>query len=155
MTKVIRVQFPSGDSPMRVDAAGVPAGIFTSREYDYFLLDDKTEVPPNACAVVQVGDILKIVKVVGIMRSSVRAAKHAIAVFDLKAHREALTRKNEIEALKQDILARAEDTKQRQKLNDLASEDPILKQMLDDLHRLESPDVVAAEEAAPPSRPPS
>lgn len=135
MSKVIRVQFSqAAGSEMHVSEARRQ---LSAREYDYFLIGDDVEVKKGSLAVVDVSGVLRIVQVNAVIARSAKATKYAICVFNLDDHRERLNKIQDIESLKAAIRERAEEARERARLQELASEDNELAKMLEELRQLE------------------
>ena len=139
MSKVIRVQFHNGPFMQTEENRRT----LDTREYDYFLVRDDVEVRKGSLAVVEVndrsaGNCLKLVHICAVLARSNKATKYAITVFSLDEHKELLKKKEDIATLREAILSRAEESRQKQKLLELADSDPQLKAMLDELNTLEA-----------------
>lgn len=139
--KMIRVQFFSGDSH-----ANVAGNNLYAKEYDYFLVQDDEVAVKDGFAVVEVGGTLKIVKVVGVLKHSAKATRYAITTFSLDAHKNRIERERNIDELKAAILVRAEEARERRRLEELAGSDEELSRMLGELRDLESGTVTETKE---------
>lgn len=131
--KIIRVNFFTGSS--HANAAGHN---LDPREYDYFKLRPEDKVKAGDFAIVNVMGALKIVRVHSVLARSSKATKYAITTFSLEEYDAAVKRKEAIASLKEDILERAKQAAKRKELEQLASSDPILASMLEELKKLES-----------------
>ena len=131
--KIIRVNFFSGSNHANVAGQGLDP-----REYDYFKLRPEDKVKAGDYAVVNVQSVLKIVKVHSVLQRSSKATRYAITTFSLEEYDKAVERKNAITNLQVEILERAKQAAKRKELEQLASSDPVLASMLEDLKKLES-----------------
>lgn len=129
---IIKVQFSLGDSHMNVVHPQL-----TPKQYDYFHLQDGEKAKVGDYAIVRVVDTLKIVKIVGVGRYSVKANKFAICVFSLDAHEERRNKAERLIELKEALVARATEVRERERLEDLAKNDEVLAGMLTELKELE------------------
>lgn len=131
--KILKCRFSRGDSHMNVENEDLDM-----REYDYFFIPENQVVKKGDYAIVRVGNILKIVKVMGVGFYSAKATKHAIAVFSLEAHLQRMEREEKIKVLYHEIQQRAERALEKERLRQLAEADEQLAKMLHDLQVLES-----------------
>ena len=129
---VIKVQFSSGESHMNVAHP-----ILSTKTYDYFYLPAGEEAKKGNYAVVRVVDTLKIVKIVGVGRYSGKANKYAICVFSLDEHEERRNKAERLVELKEALIARATEVRERERLQELAKNDEMLAGMLKELQELE------------------
>lgn len=135
MSKVIRVQFSQAVGsvmPVKTSQRNLSA-----KEYEYFLVTDDTEVREDSLAVVDVSGFLHIVQVNEVLSRSTKANKYAICVFSLDEHKALLKKKDDIAALREAIIARAEESRERERLAKLAASDDVLAGMLKELDALE------------------
>lgn len=108
------------------------------REYDYMLVA-KEDVRVGDYAVVKVGEIFKVVRIIQVMsRKSAKATKYAYTTFREDALDAAIMREAKITSLKEEIRERAEEARERQKLAELAAGDTQLTAMLSELTQLEA-----------------
>lgn len=135
MAQIIKVQFSQGDTHM---AANEGAQLLYYKEYDYFYVGEEVTAKAGQYAVVEANGYLKVVKIVGVGKYSNKATKYAISIFDLQDHSERVKKDKQIQGLKENILARAEEARQMRELQTLAEGDSLLKEMLTELQTLES-----------------
>lgn len=137
-TIVLRTRFPAGQY---MAASKTPAvhGI----TYDYFYLPSEGEtVKEGDFAVVNVsanshGDGgMKVVIIEKVLSRSGKAEKHALAVFSLDAYQERRDKVERIEALRDEILQRASEAREREQLKALAINDEGLAALLQELDDL-------------------
>jgi hypothetical protein len=130
--KVIRVAFASGDSHM--DEKGSAAE--RSRTYDYFYVDESKKIKRGDFAVVNVHGTLKIVIIREVMTNSVKATRHAVAIFGLDDWADIIAKEEKLQALKEAIGARAKEAMNMKMFRELAGADEGLQALLNEFDEL-------------------
>ena len=137
---ILRTRFPAGQY---MAASKTPQLHGTT--YDYFYIPKEGEVIKEGdFAVVDVaanshGDGgMKVVRIMGTLTRSSKAEKHALAVFSLDAYQERRERADRINDLREEILQRAEEARERTRLLALAENDEGLAALLKELDELQA-----------------
>lgn len=139
-TIVLRTRFPAGTYMQAVESPGLHG-----TTYDYFYIPrEGDEIKAGDFAVVNVASStrgdggLKVVQVQQVLTRSTKAEKHALCVFNLEEYRARVDKQERIEALKAEIVERAEAAREREKLLALAESDEGLASLLKELDELQA-----------------
>lgn len=135
---ILRVSFAISGDRMAINA-NEKSGI-DSRVYDYFYVTrDGEEVKAGMHAIVDgAGQGMTVVYIRQVLSRSTKATSHALAVFSLEGYRERMDKLERVEALRAEILERAEAAKEREKLQALAANDEGLASLLAELDELQN-----------------
>lgn len=133
-TIILRCNFSANSDWLN---ASEKARCLDHREYDYFYeLQEGEEIKAGDVAVVDVSGQLKLVNVKKVLTRSAKATRYCIIAFSLDRHKQILEKKQAIEDLKDQILQRAQEAKERKLLDELAQSDEGLASLLKELDEL-------------------